>query len=206
MRRLASKIVYSQLIVLTLVFALGCEEEENETQEEEKTFPQDSRTGESYYSLRINDSTVDALAMATPGMDIDAVELIKADAGISHYANRVYTYDIGPGEIYPGLEKPDNALGEPDYPEGDCPAFEVKFFGAGGPDAHIVLGFGEAVIEPGDTIRVYECENGHETSPEFYDLAVGSATDPSSDSFVSIGENTWGIKDFIVPETLPPLN
>jgi hypothetical protein len=188
------------VFVLGLILALGCETGDCL---DDGYNTDDPREGKAYYTVRIVDQTpIDQLSSATPGADIDAVALIKSGTFDEIYADMALDNELGPFWPFPGLENPDLATGEPAWPDGDCLADHVEFYGMGGHDGHLVLRFGNQEIEQGDTLRVYECANGPWI--EHYRIAVGASGNGVDFSFVGIGYNDSGIVDFTVPE-LPAL-
>ena len=188
------------IFVLGLIPVLGCESDD--CADDEYT-SDDPREGKAYYTVRIVDQTpIDQLSMATPGADIDAVALVKNGTAQEIYADLALDYELGPVIPFPGLENPDLATGAPAWPDGDCLADHVEFYGMGGNDGHLVLRFADHEIEPGDILKVYECANGPWI--EHYNIAVGASGNGVDFSFVGIGYNASGIIDFTVPD-LPAL-
>jgi hypothetical protein len=189
------------VFMLTLILAFGCETADCE---DDAYTSDDPREKTAYYTVRIVDQTpVDQLTIATPGSDIDAVALFKGgDMTQPIYADTVFENVPGPDPVYPGLEDPNLATGPPDWPDGDCLAYEVRFYCMGGHEGDLVLGFGEQEIEEGDVIRVYACTNN--LGIDSYNLAVGASGWGRDFSFVGYGYNETGIIDFPITN-LPAL-
>jgi hypothetical protein len=187
------------LLLLTLALGLAaC------TDDDDEITVSDPREGTVYFAVKITDATpsgVDGMSEATPGADLDAVGLVQN--GTEIYADAVGSSSLGLTEPFPGLENPELALGEPTWPDGFCVAGDLAFFGMAGAGGYALLIFSDTDVKAGDTIRVYECDNGPFLD-EVYNVYVGASTDPNDPSWVEIATDQRGVLDFVVP-ALPAL-
>lgn len=121
------------------------------------------------------------------GTDIDAV--ILGHAGTAMPATGALASAGGAcleGPVRTGL-----ATGSP---QSTC---EMGTFASlGGEGGYLVLSFSQP-IEPGDSIQVHECTVSG--IMDHYDLRVGTSTDPTAPSWVTIAEGLTDVTEVIVP-------
>lgn len=143
-----------------------------------------------YYFVRINDQSLNM--GANPGADIDAVSITKAVDGSRHYAQRVEDYSpINVADISVVSILPDNILGEPTGfglpfdpanagADKECSLLDENYVSLGGVGGYIIVSFGEAYVENGDVVTVYEignCNGQGQGDPIEVQVSVASAAD-----------------------------
>lgn len=160
--------------------------------EEENNADNNTPVPDPYRYVLITDKTAGASG-DYPGIDLDAVGIVKAGGGES-FASEVLEAVIGTE----GNQAADSAqvVGAPD---ADCVANSGKFTALGGDGNYVVLGFEDGVtIEAGDTIKVYEL--GRTLCNMFDDDPATVSVSVSTDvgSFVEVGEAGSGTYDIVV--------
>ena len=150
------------LLCLCLLWLVGggCELE-GEDNDVEQTGPADTYSAPdavadtnvvylSYRYARIDDLSDDERE-GTPGAEIDAVELRGANGSPKGYAVNVFDYVPVNEDINEHMD-PTEALGPPNPECRD----DQGFVALGGIGGHLIIDFGEHIIEEGDVIVVYE--------------------------------------------------
>lgn len=170
-----------------------------------------------YYFVRINDQSTNS--GTNPGADIDAVSITKANTGERVYANRIEDYgpvnlqDIsGVSVIAENILGEPTAFGIPFDPANagsdlECSLDDENYVTLGGVGGYIIVSFGDAHIENGDTITVYEignCNDQGVADPIEVQVSVSAGVD---DVWVTVFSAAAGpvmsgiVKD--LPATLP---
>lgn len=140
-----------------------------------------------YYFVRVNDQSTNT-GNTNPGADIDAIGIVKPD-GTRHYVSKVEQYSpVNVDDIAALSAIPDNIIGAPTAfadptnvsPASDCSLEDQNFVALGGVGGYIIVSFGDAHVENGDTLNVYEignCANGGVADPVEVQVSVASNAD-----------------------------
>ena len=154
----------SLLLVCTL--SSGCEVEPNpgDTEEETSEQTQDSEpedtTPSPYRYVRVDDTVGGDASGDAPGADIDAVVLSKADGGGDLPVTEVPDASVdGGADSSVVLDHVSSADG-----------YGISLGGGG----YVVVGFGDAEVEVGDTITVYEVCTGDDDDRVALQISVSA--------------------------------
>ncbi len=143
-----------------------------------------------YYFVRVNDLSTNA--GVNPGADIDAIQITKAKTGERAFVSRVEEYvPVNDADISDVSILPDNILGAPtafgtpfDPAEAGsdktCSLDDEHFVSLGGVGGYIIVSFGDAHVENGDAVTVYEignCNGEGVSDPVEVQVSVSSNVD-----------------------------
>ncbi len=143
-----------------------------------------------YYFVRVNDLSTNV--GNNPGADIDAISLTKERSGERIYVTRVEEYrPVNEADISGVSILPDNVLGAPTAfgtpfdpanagADKSCDLGDEHFVSLGGVGGYIIVSFGDAHIENGDTVTVYEignCNGKGVSDPVEVQVSVSSNVD-----------------------------
>lgn len=121
------------------------------------------------------------------GTDIDAVILGRAGATLPATG----ALSSAGGACLEGPVRTGLATGSP---QATCEP--DTFASLGGEGGYLVLSFSQP-IQPGDSVQVHECTVSG--IMDHYDLRIGTSTDPTAPTWVTIAENLTDVVEVIVP-------
>lgn len=149
-----------------------------------------SGTTLNYYFVRVNDQSTNT--GTNPGADLDAISITKGGSGERAYVTRVEEYKpVNEADISGVSILPDNILGAPTAfgtpfdpanagSDKDCDLGDENFVALGGVGGYIIVSFGDAHVENGDTVTVYEignCNGNGKADPVEVQVSVSSNVD-----------------------------
>lgn len=144
-----------------------------------------------YYFVRVVDRSTN-ITGSNPGADLDAISITKKSTGERNYVTRVEEYlPVNEADIAAASFVPENIVGEPEAfgipfnpanagPDKDCDLADANFVALGGVGGSIIVSFGDAHVENGDVVTVYEiggCNGEGKTDPIRVEASVASKVD-----------------------------
>ena len=147
----------------------------------------------SYRFVLLEDISDDVATGDTPGADIDAIAIERGGVDIA-FAATVEDENIGGANN--AYTDSNELLGEPD---SECMKQNFTALGGAPNDGYVIVGFGDATIEIGDNIVVYElgptvCESQPTWKDDETAVSVNvSVQDPGDASWILLGSTGTGL-------------